>query len=65
MDTILRLPEVRKYTGFPTSTIYDHIKKGFLPRPIKIGPRAVGWRLSDLEKWLEERTSPKSNKNSD
>lgn len=63
MDKILRLPQVKEYTGFPTSTIYDHVKKGFLPKPINIGPRAVGWRLSDLEKWLEERITPKGNKN--
>ena len=59
MDKILRLPQVKEYTGFPTSTIYDHVKKGFLPKPIQIGPRAVGWRLSDLEKWLEQCTQEK------
>lgn len=54
INKILRLPQVREYTGFPTSTIYDHVKKGLLPKPINIGPRAVGWRLSDLDEWLEK-----------
>ena len=59
-ERVLRLPQVREYTGLPTSTIYDHVKKGFLPPPYKIGPRAVGWLLSDLEKWLEKRMERKS-----
>jgi len=59
-ERILRLPQVREYTGFPTSTIYDHVRKGLLPSPVKIGPRAVGWLLSDLEKWLEKRMEKKS-----
>ncbi len=65
MNKLLRLPQVREYTGLATSTIYDHIKKGLLPAPIHIGPRAVGWKLSDLEKWLEERTCPTSNAGSE
>jgi prophage regulatory protein len=26
------------------------------PKKIQLGPRAVGWMLSDIERWLRERT---------
>lgn len=34
--------------------IYDGIKAGTFPRPVKIGPQAVRWRVCDLREW--ERT---------
>ncbi len=58
-ERILRLPQVRDYTGLSTSTIYYHVRIGLLPSPVKIGPRAIGWLLSDLEKWLEKRMEDK------
>ncbi len=54
-DRILRLPEVRHTTGLPTSTIYYMIKRKEFPEPIKLGARAVGWRLSEIEKWFADR----------
>jgi prophage regulatory protein len=30
-------------------------KRSEVPAPIKLGRRAIGWRASDLEKWLRER----------
>ncbi len=30
-------------------------KQGKFPRRIPIGPRRVGWRLSDIESWIEAR----------
>jgi prophage regulatory protein len=56
-DRILRLPMVRDRTGLSRSTIYDLIARDLFPRPVKLGPRAVGWRESTIEVWLEERTA--------
>ncbi|WP_446719047.1 helix-turn-helix transcriptional regulator [Halomonas sp. 3F2F] len=38
------------------STVWRWIKDGVIPPPIRIGPRAVRWRLSVLVAW--ERTLP-------
>ncbi len=45
----LRLPEVIIRTGKSRSTIWKAIKDGTFPKPIKLGPRAVGWIESEIE----------------
>jgi prophage regulatory protein len=40
-------------TGVPTSTLYLKISQGAFPAPVKIGPRAVAWRASDIAAWLD------------
>ena len=52
---ILRLPEVCKTTGLSKTTIWRMVKAGTFPPPVQLSPRAVGWRRSDIEKWLENR----------
>lgn len=52
-DSILRLPQIKVCTGLSRSTIYSHIDKGVFPKPVSLGARAVGWRKSDIEAWLE------------
>jgi prophage regulatory protein len=45
----LRLPEVEDRTGKSKSTIWAAIKSGTFPKPIKLGPRSVGWVESEIE----------------
>lgn len=53
--TILRLTGVISRTSLSRSTIYAWIKTGDFPSPIHLGPRAVGWLLSEVDAWLERR----------
>ena len=39
----LRLPQVIDRTGYRKTAIYERIQQGDFPRPVKLGPRAVGW----------------------
>lgn len=56
MEKLYRLPEVQDLVGgLSASTIYERMAKGTFPLPIKIGLRAVAWRQSDLEEWIETR----------
>ncbi|WRH64421.1 MAG: AlpA family transcriptional regulator [Fuscovulum sp.] len=55
MATILRLPKVLERTGLGRTTVYDGIKAGTFPRPIKLGVRAVGWVEADIDAWLSAR----------
>ncbi len=41
--TIVRRKEVEAATGYSRSTIYWRIEQGLLPKPIRLGARAVGW----------------------
>lgn len=54
-ESLLRLPAVRARTGLPKATIYWLIQRGLFPRPLKLipGGRAVGWRQSDIDAWID------------
>jgi len=52
---IARLPDVIEMTGLARSTILTLVKAGNFPRPLQLSPRAVGWRVADVEKWLADR----------
>ena len=49
---ILRMREVCLFTGLGRSTIYKKLSDGTFPAPVRLGPRAVGWRLADIDAWL-------------
>lgn len=54
---ILRLPDIEVLTGRKRSSIYEDIAAGRMPRPIKLGPRAVGWLRADIDRWLADRVA--------
>ena len=51
----LRRKQVETRTGLSRSTIYQYIKDGAFPKPIPLGPRAVGWLESDVGDWIAAR----------
>jgi prophage regulatory protein len=54
-DRLLRLPEVKTRTGLGRSSIYRLVATGAFPRPRKLAERAVAWRASEIETWIESR----------
>jgi prophage regulatory protein len=52
-ETILRRPEVLARTGLSNTSVHRGIRAGTFPRPVTLGRRAVGWRESDIIKWIE------------
>lgn len=55
-ERILRRREVEQRVGLSRSTIYYRIQNGEFPAPVRLGPRAVGWYESAIEKWIQDRT---------
>jgi len=53
--SILRRKKVEKRTGLSRSTIYLKIQEGSFPKPINLGPRAVGWIENEIDNWLMDR----------
>jgi len=47
----LRLPAVMDVVGIKRTAIYDRIKAGTFPAPVKLGPRAVAWDESAIAEW--------------
>ena len=56
-DKLLRLREVVEITSLSRSTIYRMVKTGQFPQSKQIGLRAVRWKLSDINAWIDSRTS--------
>lgn len=54
-EKLLRRPEVEARTGLSRSTLYDWMKRGQFPQPVKLGSRLVAWRESHVTAWLEAR----------
>ena len=51
-DRIVREAERKAITGVPTSGWYVMQAKGTAPKPVRLGPRSVGWLLSELQGWI-------------
>lgn len=52
---VLRRAEVEAKTGFKRSHIYNLMKAGQFPKPLRLGVRAVGWDSVEIEQWIAER----------
>jgi prophage regulatory protein len=45
---IWRRRRVEQVSGYSRSTLYLRISQGLWPRPVNLGPRAVGWPASEV-----------------
>lgn len=59
---ILRRKQVEARTGLSRSTIYARVGNGTFPKPVNIGPRAVGWVESEITDWLNTQVEQSRNK---
>jgi len=56
-DRLIKLPKVIEITGNSRSKIYADVKEGIFPAPLKTGKRAVAWKLSHIESWIDSLTT--------
>lgn len=56
-NMLLKLPEVVRRCGVAKSSIYSKIQVGEFPQPVRLGQRAVAWRLTDIQTWIDSRTT--------
>jgi prophage regulatory protein len=52
---LIRIREVVKLCSLSRASIYNAIKLGTFPAPIKTGPRASAWVKQEVEHWIELR----------
>jgi predicted DNA-binding transcriptional regulator AlpA len=54
-DRIIRSKEVLEKTGLSRTTIWRLEKTGEFPRRVSLGGNMIGWRLSEINRWIEKR----------
>jgi prophage regulatory protein len=50
----IRLKEVLSICDKSRSSVYDAIKKGQVPKPVKLHGRSTAWVKSEVEQWAQE-----------
>jgi prophage regulatory protein len=51
----LRRPKVEEMTGLKRSSIYQYMAAGTFPKPVRLGPRSVGWLEPEIIAWQKSR----------
>ena len=54
-DSILRINEVMAMVGLRRTTIWSRVREGTFPAPVQLGGYRIGWRQSDVRRWINER----------
>ena len=49
-----RLKEALAICGNPRSSVYDTIKRGDFPKPVKLSGRSSAWIKNEVEQWAVE-----------
>lgn len=56
-EKILRIREVEQVSGLKKTTIYQGVKQGTFPAPVRLSVRAVGWHAAAIFEWVATRTA--------
>lgn len=54
-DRIVRPKEIKSITGLSPVTIWRMEKIGQFPKRSKLSTQAVGWRLTEIHDWMQNR----------
>ncbi len=54
-DHISRCKDAMALTGLSRSTLYSMMSEGTFPASVKLGKRAIGWRSSVIQAWVDAR----------
>mgnify|MGYP003343028168 CR=1 FL=1 len=55
IERFFRLKELVEHLKISRSSIYESIKNGTFPKPIRLGKRSVAWSQHQIEDWLAKR----------
>lgn len=54
-NSLIRLPEVQRRTGYSRAWLYRLLGENRFPKPVKIGSRAIAFIESEIDTWINER----------
>lgn len=52
---LLRKKPTLEQTGLTHSSLYELIKKGQFPKPVKLSEKSVAWVESEIQEWIQNR----------
>lgn len=55
IQSLIRLPEVRRLTGLSKSSIYRLEREGLFVSRVRLSTRATAWPLNAVLSWIEAR----------
>ena len=56
MTRIVTWREVRLMVPYTRQHVLRLEKRGKFPKRLKFGARRIGWKLTDIEAWIESKT---------
>lgn len=54
-DRIIRPKELSEMLGISRTSIWRFERDGVFPKHVQLGMQSIGWRLSEVNAWLEKR----------
>lgn len=52
---LIRKPELLGMVGLGNTSLYDLIKRGEFPAPLRLSARSVAWREDEVQAWIAAR----------
>jgi len=52
---LFRIRELEGIVGIKQTKIYEGIREGTFPRPVRIGVKVVAWNSVDVDRWIGEQ----------
>ena len=56
-DRLIKLQDVMAITAMSRASVFRRIRDASFPKGVQVGPRAVRWRESEVQRWIAERKS--------
>lgn len=56
-ESFLRLRQVMQRVPVAKTTLYEWVRVGKFPKPIKLAPMTSVWRASEVEAWIAEASA--------
>ncbi|CCW29911.1 putative phage-related protein [Xenorhabdus nematophila F1] len=60
-ESLIRLPEVQRRTGYSKAWIYKLIEEDKFPKQVKIGTRSIAFVESEIDNWVAQRIAESRN----
>jgi prophage regulatory protein len=56
-QVLLRLGDVQRRVGLRRSTIYELVRRGAFPPPIRLGRRCSAWVGVEVDRWIVDQVA--------